>query len=311
MKKTILVGTRGSLLALRQTEIVVERLRSAFPDKSFDIQKIKTKGDKILDAPLSKIGGKGLFTKELENALLDGAVDMAVHSLKDLPTEVPEGLCIGAVLRRDDPLDVLVSLENTSLEKLPQGAVIGTGSLRRKAQLANFRQDLGFRDLRGNLDTRLRKLKEGGYDAIVLAAAGLDRLGINGVRRFSIPAEISLPAVGQGAVAVECREGDETLRPFLNVLEHSDTRRATEAERALLRELEGGCQVPIAAFGRVEGRQLKLEGCIASLNGERLSRESVSGPPEEAEDLGISLARRLLDIGGRAVLDEIRSMQES
>ncbi|MFH1537370.1 MAG: hydroxymethylbilane synthase [bacterium] len=311
MKNTIRVGTRGSVLAMRQTEIVVERLKSVFADTAFEVRKIKTTGDKILDAPLSKIGGKGLFTKELESALLERSIDMAVHSLKDLPTEIPEGLCVGAVLERDNPLDVLVSVDGLSLDDLPGGAVVGTSSLRRKAQLANFRGDLEFRDLRGNLDTRIRKLKEGLYDAIVVSAAGLDRLNIDSVGRFPIPPEISLPAVGQGAIAVECREADEDIEPFLDALEHGDTRFAADAERALLRELEGGCQVPIGALARVEGGRLMLDACIASLDGGRLFRDFASGPNAEAGNIGKGLAMRLLDIGGAEVMEEIRNMEKS
>lgn len=307
MKKTFRVGARGSMLAVRQAEIVIELLKTKFEDIEVELKKIKTTGDKILDAPLSKIGGKGLFTKELETALLDESIDMAVHSLKDLPTETPEGLCIGAVLERDNALDTLVTVDGIPIEELPPGAVVGTSSLRRIAQLANFRGDLKFRDLRGNLDTRIRKLREGQYDAIVLSGAGLDRLGIKDIGRFPIPQEISLPAVGQGVIAVECREGDETLR-MLDALDDKPTRLATDAERAFLRELEGGCQVPIGAQARVEGGALRLEGCIAGLDGGRLFRDSITGRLEEAEDLGKRLATRLLDLGGGEIMKEIREI---
>lgn len=306
MKNKMVIGTRGSVLALRQAEIVSGRLRAVRAGIDFDILKIKTKGDKILDVSLSKIGGKGLFTKEIENALLDGSADIAVHSLKDLPTEMPEGLTLGAVLVRDNPLDTLISRGGETVDTLPKGAIIGTSSLRRKSQLAKFRGDLAFKDLRGNLDTRLRKLSEGEFDAIVLSTAGLDRLGITDVHRSHIPPSVSLPAVGQGTIAIQCREGDADALELLRAVDHAETRVAVEAERALMSELEGGCQVPIGALGRLDKNVLTLEACIADLNGEVVFRGSVSGPPETADAMGRSLARKLLAMGGDRIMREIR-----
>ncbi|MEW5945140.1 MAG: hydroxymethylbilane synthase [bacterium] len=306
MKRNLRIGTRGSRLALRQTETAADYIRGAFPDVATEIVIIKTKGDRILDAPLSLVGGKGLFTKELENALSAGEIDVAVHSLKDVPTDVPAGLTIGAVLARENPADALVSRDGADFASLRAGAVVGTSSLRRKAQLARRRPDLRFRDLRGNLDTRLRRLGEGDYDAVVVAAAGLIRLSLWNEQCREIPADVSLPAVGQGAIGIEARDGDATLEPLLAALDHPQTRAETAAERAMMRRLEGGCQVPIGALARIACGRLHLEGCIVSLDGSVVFRDTAAGAPEDAEGIGTRLAERLLEAGGTRILERIR-----
>ena len=301
--KKLTVGTRGSALALHQTNWVVGELRARSPDLCVDVRTIKTKGDKILDVPLAKIGDKGLFVKELEAALLNGEIDFAVHSAKDLPTGIPDGLCIAAFPERVDPSDVLIS-NGPGLADLPGGARIGSSSLRRRAQLLNFRADLDICDLRGNLDTRLRKLERGEFDAIVLAYAGLHRMGWADRITEKIPIEICLPAVGQGALAIEARQDDEVIA-ILQALDHADTRSAVTAERSLMRALEGGCQVPIGALGTVEGGKLVLQAVVASLDGRKLSMGDVSGDDPEA--VGKRLAEILLSAGAREILDTLRT----
>jgi len=299
------VGTRGSALALNQTNRVVERLRHARPGLDVDIRIIKTKGDKILDVPLAKIGDKGLFVKELEQALLAGEVDFVVHSMKDVPTEMPEGLCIAAVPERVDPSDVLIS-NGPGLADLPGGARIGSSSLRRRAQLHNYRADLQVFDLRGNLDTRLRKLDEGEYDAIILAYAGLHRMGWTDRITEMLPTEICLPAVGQGALALQARSGDTGTLGLLSILEHPETRAAVRAERSLMGALEGGCQVPIGALGRIEDGSLVVEGVVASVRGADLVRGRVVGSPDRPEELGAELAQVLLSGGADRILAALR-----
>jgi porphobilinogen deaminase len=298
----LVVGTRGSKLAIWQASYVAARLREHYPGCDILIRHILTSGDKILDVPLARIDGKGLFTKELEKELLDGSIDLAVHSLKDMPTELPPGLAIGAVTERVDPGDALISPKYKTLANLPTGAVVGTSSLRRKAQLLASRPDIIVTDLRGNIDTRLAKLANGELDAIVLAVAGLRRLGWEERITQILPREVCLPAVGQGALAIEIRAGDEAVLAKLAFLHHFATATAVLAERAFLREVGGGCQVPIGVYGRLEKGELVLEAAILSGDGRIKLVDSISGPPEAADGLGHALARRMYAAGGRKIL---------
>ncbi len=306
--RTIRIASRKSQLALVQTHWVRDELQKAFPDTTFEIITMSTQGDIILDVPLAKVGDKGLFTKELEVQMLDGKADFAVHSLKDLPTNLPAGLMLGCVTEREDPADALVVHENFKqyqLETLPAGAVIGTSSLRRLAQLRYHYPHLAFKDVRGNLNTRLAKLDSGEYDALILAYAGLHRLGFGDRIHQSITPEISLHAVGQGALGIECREGDAATLAVIKALEHTPTAYRCYAERAFLRELEGGCQVPIGVNTSIAGNTLNLKGLVASLDGQQLIQNEVSGPATEAEALGLKLAGMLKAQGAQAILDEI------
>ncbi len=304
-RSSLVVGTRGSPLALWQAEWVQQQLREIAPQLSVEVQRIKTSGDKILDVPLAKIGGKGLFVKEIEEALLRGEIDLAVHSMKDVPTALPDGLGILCIPPRENPQDVLVSRQGQTLEQLPTGARIGTSSLRRQAQLLRRRPDFHISMLRGNLDTRLRKVREGEFDAIVLAAAGLRRMGwVDQVTEYLAP-EVSLPAIGQGALAIEGRTSDSFVRDLLQPLDDPPTRTAVTAERALLDRLEGGCQVPIGAHATITGDRLALDALIASVDGRRVVRDRIEGPVSDARDLGLQLAERLLSQGGDEILKEI------
>ena len=305
MKKIITIGTRKSLLALWQSNYIKSRLETQYPDCEVRLQKIVTKGDKILDVPLSKIGGKGLFTKEIETALLDGEVDLAVHSLKDMPTKLPDGLCLTAITERAVVGDAFVSNKYNTFAEMPAGAVLGTSSLRRKAQLLAKRPDLDIRDLRGNVDTRLHKLDEGQYDAIILAAAGLTRLGYADRIKENLPCEFCIPAVGQGALAIECRTDNKEVRAMLEFLNHPATKSCTDAERAFLGLVEGGCQVPIGVHADAEGTQMHITAIIASLDGSTLLRDEIDGDVNDAVALGQTLGRRMLENGGKAILDEI------
>ncbi len=306
MKTKIIIGTRSSKLALWQAEYIASCLREEYPGLIVELRHITTTGDKILDAPLAKIGGKGLFTKELETEMLAGDIDLAVHSLKDMPTEIPAGLTLAAITRRFDPFDALVSPQYKSLSELPQGAKVGTSSLRRKAQLLAQRPDLVIADLRGNVNTRLRKLDDGEYDAIVLAAAGLKRLGFGDRIAQVLPAEICLPAVGQGALAIEAREGDAEVLGMLAFLQDESTAFAATAERAFLATIEGGCQVPVGVFAqKAENGQLLVEALVASTDGKRIFRETMTGAMQDAETIGKNLAHKILAAGGLSVLQEI------
>lgn len=295
--KRVVIGSRGSELALAQTRMMAAQLAAVAPDVEVVIEIITTKGDKITDTPLAKIGGKGLFTKELEAALLDGSVDLAVHSLKDLPTELPDGLALAAVPPREDPRDALVCARVRGWEDLPQGARVGTSSLRRKVQLLAVRPDLEIVDLRGNVPTRLRKLHEQGLDAIVLACAGLNRLGLAQHITQPLPAEVMLPAVGQGALGLEARAGDHALNTLLARLHDANTFAEVRAERALLNALGGGCQTPLAAVAHAEEDTLTLHACIASATGDRVLRTARTGPLADAEALGRETAAQLLRDG--------------
>ena len=307
-RNKIIIGSRGSKLALIQANWVKSELEKANKEIEFFIEVIKTTGDKILDTPLAKIGDIGLFTKELEEALLDKRVDLVVHSAKDMPTAIPDGLEIGAVTEREDPHDALISKDNKSLKDLPQGATLGTSSLRRKAQILALRQDLNIVDLRGNLDTRIGKLKSGELDAIVVAKAGLNRLGRGDEASEIIPSDIMLHAVGQGALCIEVRENDEQVIGIIKVLQHFDTRYCVLAERTLLKRLQGGCQIPIGAHAEVIFPvNLKMEAVVCSLDGTTIIRESVEGKVDDYATMGNELAERLLGRGGRQILEDIRT----
>ncbi|AHE95695.1 porphobilinogen deaminase [Thermocrinis ruber] len=295
------LGTRKSKLALWQANFVKEKLEAL--GCKVEIVPITTTGDKILDAPLAKIGGKGLFVKEIENALLAGEIDLAVHSLKDVPITIPEGLTLSAITEREEPYDVLISRNGKKLEELPSGAVVGTSSLRRQVQIKRRRRDLKVEILRGNVDTRLRKLKEGLYDAIVLAYAGVKRMGLSG--EISQVLEDFIPAVGQGSLAIETRADDEKVINFVKVLNHQESWLRAVCERAFLRELQGGCQVPIGAYAWIESDRIKIKGFISDLEGERFLEGYEEGGLQEAEEVGKRLAQRLLREGGEEILKEI------
>ncbi|MDJ0723296.1 MAG: hydroxymethylbilane synthase [Desulfobacterales bacterium] len=307
MPGTVRIGTRGSKLALWQAEWVKSRLESLHAGLKVELTIIKTKGDKILDVPLAKVGGKGLFVKEIEEALLAGRIDLAVHSMKDMPAEIPAGLCIGAVPEREVPADALIAPEGLTLDTLPRGARIGTSSLRRASQLRRVRPDIEIVPLRGNLDTRLRKLDEGQMEAIVLAAAGVRRLGLEKRISQKLDTEVMLPAVGQGALCIETRDGDTTIAPLVAPLEDAATRIAITAERAYLHRLEGGCQVPIAGHATLHDGQLTLRGLVSDLEGQTVIQATQVGRPEKAETLGRDLAEHLLAQGARAVLDRLQT----
>lgn len=293
-------------MALWQANYVAEAIKKEHPSYCVELCELTTKGDRILDAPLAKIGGKGLFTKELEQAMLDGAIDLAVHSLKDMPTEVPDGLVIGAITTRLDPGDAFVSAHYAAVEDLPAGARVGTSSLRRRAQLLAVRPDLTICDLRGNVNTRLAKLDAGEFDAIVLAAAGLKRLGFERRIRSILPRSVMLPAVGQGALAIECRAGDTEILSAIAFLRDAGMTTAAQAERAFLRRVEGGCQIPVGVYAEVDADgQISIDAMIASVDGQRICRSDSHGAGEQAETIGTALAEELLDAGGREILKEI------
>lgn len=326
MSHSLILGTRGSRLALAQSEMMAANLRALHPGLTVELRVISTQGDRVLDVALSAVGDKGLFVKELEQALLDREVDLCVHSCKDLPSQLPAGLTLAAFPERADPRDIVVTSQTAEdagaapppsvLATLRQGALVGTSSLRRACQLRARRPDLELRDVRGNVDTRLRKLAEGQYEALVLAAAGLYRLGLLGAdgtlvsdgARFvarQLPPELMLPAVAQGALAIECRADDATTLALLAPLDHAPTRATTLAERAFLRRLEGGCQVPIAAYATLEQHGLTLRGLVGSLDGATIVRDERSGAPAAAEALGTTLAEELIAQGAEQILAEL------
>ena len=306
--KTIKIGTRGSKLALWQAEQVKAAISSAFPRLNVEIIVIKTKGDIILDVSLSKIGDKGLFTKEIETALINQEVDLAVHSLKDLPTELPEGLIIGGMLPRGEVRDVFISRDGRKLEEMTGNDRIATSSLRRKAQLLHFNPHLNIVDIRGNVDTRLQKLRDGYCDALIMAGAGIIRLGYEKLITEFLDPNLILPAVSQGAVAIEIREDDESVQRIIDAVSDETTWQTTMAERWLLRTLEGGCQVPVACFSEVDGSNIKLTGLVSALDGSNYIRKSVECPMEEASEKAIELAQAILDGGGKDILDQIRTL---
>lgn len=297
------VGTRGSKLALAQTEWVITQIKSNHPNVEIEKVIIKTTGDKILDAPLSKIGGKGLFVKEIESALQRGEIDFAVHSMKDVPSQVPEDLEVSIIPKRESPFDVWISPWKT-FQDLPPSSKIGTSSLRRLSQIKRLKEDVIITQLRGNVDTRLKKLKEGQYDGIILAEAGLKRLGIQiNYRRFTL--EEMIPAVGQGALGIEIRKGDDRVKELLKVLHSEETALAIRAERAFLSTMEGGCQVPLGAYAYLQKGKIVIIGFISDLEGKRFYKEALEGPVETPEALGEALAKKLLSIGGKEILKEL------
>lgn len=301
--RTFVVGTRKSLLATTQTNWIIERLKEVKPDLQVEVEKIVTKGDKILDVTLSKVGGKGLFVSEIEDALLKGQIDFAVHSSKDLPSEMPEGLVIGTIPEREDPRDCLITRDGRTLEELPSGAVVGTSSLRRQAQILAQRPDLVVKPIRGNVDTRIHKLKEGQFDAIVLAVAGLKRIHYQEEIAEILPVHVMVPAVGQGTLAVQCRADDQEMIGLLRQIWHEPTALAYRAERAFLKCFSGGCHLPIAAYAEAEGDKVKLTGLIASPNGDRMVKGTLIG--QDPEQLGTELAKQLIDQGANEILTAI------
>jgi len=305
MAADLKIGTRGSKLALWQANWVKAGLEKGHPGLAVELVTIKTKGDKILDVPLAKVGGKGLFVKEIEEALLDGRIDLAVHSMKDMPGDIPPGLCIGPVPKRELPLDVLISAGGDNLADLKQGASIGTSSLRRTAQLKHLRPDLQIAGLRGNLDTRLRKLDEGQMDAIVLAAAGIHRLGLEDRVTEYLDPDDMLPAVAQGALCIEIRESDPETDRLVSILNHPDTRTVVLGERAFLRRLEGSCQIPVAGHGTLENGNFSIRGLVANLEGTQVIQATASGAGQRAREVGIELAEELLANGADRILKEL------
>ncbi len=301
----IRIGTRKSKLALWQAHFVAEKLKKYHPDLQVELVKITTKGDKILDVPLAKVGGKGLFVKEIEEAMLRKEIDIAVHSLKDVPTYFPEGLGLVAITEREDPRDAFLSVKYSSIDEMPEGSILGTSSLRRKAQIISKRRDLDIRDLRGNVDTRIRKLEEGQYDGIILAYAGLKRLGLENKVKQVFDTDYMIPAVAQGFLGIEARLDDKETISVVSVLNHRESEIRAKAERAFLKELEGGCQVPLAGFAEIENGQLKITGFVSDIHGRKIFRDTLIGSPENPEDLGKKLAHRLLNMGAKEVLEEI------
>jgi hydroxymethylbilane synthase len=307
MGKTLKIGTRGSQLALWQANWVKTALGAENPSLSIELVIIKTTGDKILDVPLAKLGGKGLFVKEIEDALLNGKIDLAVHSMKDMPAQIPQGLCIGAIPRREVPQDVLISKNNRRLSALASGAIVGTSSLRRKAQLLFARPDLVVVPLRGNLDTRLKKLETENLDAIILAAAGVKRLGFEKKVTQYLDENIMLPAVGQGALCIEIRDNDPLVAPIVASLEDPKTRAVIMGERTFLNRLEGGCQVPIAAHGKIDKNIFSLSGLVAALDGKTLIKETLQGHENSTDRTGAELADRLISMGAKTIIDNLKA----
>ncbi len=305
MTDVVRIATRKSPLALWQAEFVRDSLLALSPDLKVELVKMVTQGDKILDTPLAKVGGKGLFVKELEVGMLQGDADIAVHSMKDVPVEFPEGLHLAVICEREDPRDAFVSNEYESIEDLPEGAKVGTSSLRRMCQIRNWRPDLEILDLRGNVNTRLRKLDEGEYDAIILACAGLKRLGFENRIRTHLDPGFSLPAIGQGAVGIECRSDDNFINELIAPLNHAATRTRVLAERAMNYRLEGGCQVPIGGYAELDGDTLLIRGLVGRPDGTEMVRGEIAGRADEAEYLGTTLAEDLLARGAGDILKEV------
>ena len=305
MKQLLRIATRKSPLALWQAEHVKARLQQAHPGLEVELVTMSTQGDKILDTPLAKIGGKGLFVKELEQGMLEGRADIAAHSIKDVPMEFPEGLYLSTILEREEPCDAFVSNDYDSLDELPQGAIVGTSSLRRRCQLLHRRPDLRIEDLRGNVNTRLSKLDDGQYDAIILACAGLIRLEMEHRIKQSISSELILPAVGQGAIGLEAREGDDETLALISVLDHETTRYRVLAERAVNHGLNGGCQVPIACHATIDGDKLHLRALVGEPDGSNIISGEIRGNKTDAEELGTELANELLGKGAKTILDKL------
>jgi hydroxymethylbilane synthase len=303
--KTITIGTRGSPLALWQAHWIKSQLESLHDDLTVELVKIKTSGDKIQDVPLAKVGGKGLFTKEIEESMLRYETDIAVHSMKDVPVQFPPSLALSVITEREDPRDALISRKGLKLDSLPKGAKVGTGSFRRTTQLLHYRPDLEVVPMRGNVQTRLNKLESEGLDAIILAAAGLIRLGMADRITENIEPEIMLPGGGQGAVGIESRKEDIRVMNRIFPLDHEETHRALEAERSFLTRLEGGCQVPIGVYATIEGETLHLRGLVGSLDGKQVLKAERKGPVEDPEAIGFQLAGEILDMGADKILKEV------
>lgn len=312
MKNTeIIIGTRASKLALWQAEWVKSEIEKRNPGQQVSLEKIKTTGDKILDVPLAKVGGKGLFVKEIEEALLARRIHLAVHSMKDVPTVLPDALHLRAITKREDPRDALISRDGKKLSGLAKGASVGTSSLRRQAQLLKTRPDLKIVQLRGNLDTRLRKLDEGLFDAVIVAGAGLNRLGFADRITELLDPEVSLPAIGQGALGIETRKDDEETNALVLFFDHPDTSSCVRSERAFLKRLNGGCQVPIAAYATLgaSGKDLTLTGLVAAIDGTTFVKDSVTGPRENAEEMGLALGEKLLKAGAWDILKDLYEVE--
>ena len=309
MTESLKIGTRASKLALWQANWVKSALIEAYPQQNVELVIIKTKGDKILDVPLAKVGGKGLFVKEIEQALLDGRIDIAVHSMKDMPAKIPAGLCIGAIPTREDPADVLISKNGLHFSELKQGGVIGTSSLRRGAQIRHMRPDIMIVPLRGNVETRLKKLEIQNLDAVVLAAAGIKRLNLAHRITEYLNFDIMLPAVGQGALSIEIRQNDLNIQPMIKALDDPHTRAVVTGERAFLNHLGGSCQVPIAGHGVINRNTFNLTGLVADLDGSRILKATLSGSTDSTETIGISLAQQLLAQGADKILEQLQSME--
>lgn len=304
------IATRKSALAMWQAEHIKARLEALHPELEVELLGMSTKGDIILDVPLAKVGGKGLFVKELEAAMLENRADIAVHSMKDVPMEFPEGLGLAVISEREDPTDAFVSNQYQNLDELPIGAVVGTSSLRRRCQISETRPDLKIEWLRGNVNTRLAKLDNGEYDAIILASSGLKRLGFNDRIKSTIPDTVSLPAAGQGALGIECRLADQDVIDLLKPLIHTPTQVCVTAERAMNRRLEGGCQVPIGGYATLEGDQLYVRGLVGEPDGSRIIRDEVRGTADQAEQLGIQLAEALLAQGAGEILESVYNSEQ-
>lgn len=310
MKNKLVLGSRGSKLALWQTRFVAHLLQSFFPELDLEIKIIETTGDAILETALSKIGDKGLFTKQIEEKLLNGEIDLAVHSLKDLPTTLPEGLKIGAVTAREISNDALISTKYNSLEDLPKGATVATGSLRRKSQLLAYQNDLQICEIRGNVPTRIKKMEEANLDAMILAFAGVHRLGLDSYIKQKIPFEIMLPAVAQGVIGIEIREMDAETAELLSAINDDDTETCVLAERSFLRTLEGGCQVPIGGNAHLNGDKITLEGFVGNFDGSKTMRDTIVGNRNNAAQLGIELAQKMIENGANDLLNETRNASE-
>jgi len=307
-KPKIIIGTRGSKLALWQAQWVKSYLVQKFADLDIELKIIKTKGDKILDVPLAKVGGKGLFVKEIEEALVDKRIDIAVHSMKDMPAELYEGLCIGAIPERENSCDVLISHKGLLLSQLPINARIGTSSLRRIAQIKRVRPDFEISPLRGNLDTRIRKLEEGEIDAIILAAAGVKRLGLESIITQYLNEDVMLPAVGQGALCIEIRKEDQDISRYINAMDHFLTHAVVSGERAFLKRLEGSCQIPVAGYGKAENNVFTIKGLVADLDGKTIISDIQKGPLESSEKIGVALADKLISMGAKRLLENLTEM---
>ena len=300
--RSIKIGSRASRLALVQADIIIRLLKEKYPQYTYEVVKIQTMGDKILDKTLDKIGGKGLFVKEIQNALIEGDIDLAVHSMKDMPADAPEELVLAAITKREDPRDVLVTRDKVSFNQLPSRAIIGSSSLRRQSQLLSLRGDLDIRSIRGNVETRIKKIDLENMEAVILAAAGLKRLGLEHQIHHYFDVEEFIPAVGQGALGCEVRKKDEELNEMLKEINHQDTYGSVMAERSFLRLLEGGCHVPIGAYGRKEGNELVVSGMVANPDGSKILRERVTGSFNDFEEIGKALGERLLSLGARELL---------